>query len=90
MKASQHVVKPWRAKPGAKVCLSVEGKEFELEQGRRIDGDQGGGVLVSPLLSDKTLWRVKWNQSGKFGEYYVGSCGRFHLNVWEEEMSKVT
>jgi hypothetical protein len=73
------VVKPWKARPGMIVTLSESGKEFEFAHGKRLDGDTQAGQLLYPLMSDKTMWRVKWLATGAKASYYVGSCGRYHL-----------
>ena len=33
------------------------------------------------VLADRTMWRVRWRLSGACGTYFVGSCGRYHLQV---------
>jgi hypothetical protein len=74
---------PWRSHAGKLVTLSKEGREYEFLHGERMDGDTECGVLVESLLSDKTLWKVRWLSSGKMGTYLTGSNGRYHLSVWK-------
>ena len=49
-----------------------------------MDGDSGMGVLLFPVLADKSIWRVKWVQTGIVSTQFVGSAGRFHLKRWDE------
>jgi len=72
------VLLPHRCKPGVKVMLSAEGKEFEFANGRRIEGDNGAGVLVKAVLSDNTMWKVRWLSSNLTSTYFTGSCGRLN------------
>ena len=74
---------PWRSYAGQLVALSKEGREYEFLNGQRMDGDTECGVLVESLLTDKTLWKVRWLSSGKMGTYLTGSNGRYHLSVWK-------
>jgi hypothetical protein len=82
------IVTPWRSHEGQKVQLREEGKEHEFALGRRIDGDDGTGYLVSPMLKDKTVWNVRWEASGLMGAYYTGSCGRYFLNWVDKKKTK--
>ena len=73
------LITPWRARAGQMVQLSAEGKEYEFSLGRRLQGDDGIGFLLSPLLQDKTVWKVQWKSSTLIGAYFTGSCGRYFL-----------
>lgn len=73
------LITPWRARAGQMVQLSAEGKEYEFSLGRRLQGDDGIGILLSPLLQDKTVWKVQWKSSTLIGAYFTGSCGRYFL-----------
>jgi hypothetical protein len=76
------IVNPKKSFPGKLVALSNDGRAHALVHGERLDGDTECGVLIEPLLSDKTVWRVRWLSSGKLGTYLTGSMGRFHLCNW--------
>jgi len=82
------VITPWRSHAGQTVQLSAEGKEYEFALGRRLQGDGGIGVLLTPLLKDKTVWKVQWKGSGLIGAYFTGSCGRFFLKRVEQKKKK--
>ena len=82
------IVTPWRAREGQRVQLRAEGKEYEFALGRRLNGDDGTGYLISPMLQDKTVWNVRWETSGLVGAYYTGSCGRFFLNWVDDKKAK--
>ena len=74
---------PWRSYVGQLVTLTKEGREWEFLHGERVDGDSECGVLVEQLLSDKSIWKVRWLSSGKKGTYMAGSMGRYHLSMWK-------
>ncbi|EKX50847.1 hypothetical protein GUITHDRAFT_103436 [Guillardia theta CCMP2712] len=78
------LVTPFRARADMKVALTEEGKEYEFKHGRRLDGDTGLGLLVRPVLQDKSMWEVRWVSSGLRGVYLTGSLGRSHLRLWTE------
>ena len=82
------LVTPWRAREGQQVQLSPEGKEYEFALGRRLQGDDGIGSLLSPLLQDKTVWKVQWQSSGLIGAYFTGSCGRYFLKRFGQKKKK--
>ena len=58
-------VTPWRSHPGQMVGLSKDGREYEFLHGERLEGDTECGVLIEPVLSDKSVWKVRWLASGK-------------------------
>lgn len=82
------IVTPWNAKAGERVYLSPEGKDYEFTLGRRLKGDDDTGFLVAPMLSDKTVWKVRWESSGLIGTYFSGSCGRYFLRYFLRKTKK--
>ena len=80
-------ITPWRSHPGLLVSLSKEGREYEFQHGDRVEGDTECGVLIEPVLSNKSVWRVRWLSSGKKGTYLTGSLGRYHLRMWKDDRS---
>lgn len=79
------VVAPWRGRVGKLVELSTEGKEYEYALGKRVEGDSGCGILLHKVVADGSMWRVRWLSSGLHGNYFTGSCGRYHLLWWKEQ-----
>ena len=81
------MVTPSRSHAGLFVGLSKEGREYEFQHGDRLEGDTECGVLIEPVLSNKSVWRVRWLSSGKKGSYLTGSLGRYHLRTWKDDRS---
>ena len=79
------LVTTWRSCPGLLVALSKEGREHSILHSDQVDGDTECGVMIEPVLSDRTVWQVRWSSTGKKGVYYVGSMGRYHLRLWNRE-----
>ena len=78
-------VTPRRSFPGQLVGLSKDGREYEFLHGERLEGDTECGVLLEPVLSNKSVWTVKWLSTGKKGTYLCGSMNRYHLRLWKVE-----